>query len=925
MEIATSLSQLGIFEPHGHCFLWRPDLILLHTVSDSITALAYYSIPITLLYFSQKRQDLPYKWIFVLFSVFILACGTTHLMAVWTIWNPDYWLEGAIKAVTAAVSLVTAVLLWPMMPRLLELPSPALLAAANQELRKEIAERKHAQAELSGIRQDLERQVQERTAELSQANAALRADIAERKRAEEELRRSEAYLAEAQRLSHTGTFGWIVSSGEIFWSEETFRIFEYDRATQPSVERVLQRVHPEDKALVQQLIDRASQDGKDLELEYRVLVPSGSSKHLHVVAHRVRDESRKVEFIGAVMDVTAAKMAEQRLKQDEMELRQLVDVVPQHIFVLEPDGSFLYANRRDLEYTGLTLEEVLAPDFLNRIFHPDDLERLRDEREHAIARGVPWESEARLLGKNGQYHWFLIRINPLRDEQGRIIRWYGTRTDIEDRKRAEDALRESEEQWRDVFENNPTMYFVVDPAGIVVSVNPFGAEQLGYTVDEIIGDSVLKVFYEPDRETAKEKVALCLEQPGRSMSWELRKVRKDGTMLWVRETARAALRAKGPIVLVACEDITERKRSEEASLRLVAIVESSSDAIIGKNLDGIVTSWNKGAERIFGYSAEEIIGKPITMVIPPERLDEESRITERLRHGERIESFETVRRRKDGQDIYVFLNISPIKDATGTIIGVSKIARDITESKRSEEALRKAQAELAHVTRVTTLGELTASIAHEVNQPLSGIVLNGNACLRWLGGVSPNLDEAREAAQRIVRDGNRASDVITRIRALARKTSEEKARLNMNDVIQEVAALAQGELQKNGVVLRMELAGDLPQVLGDRVQLQQVILNLVMNGIEAMASVADRPRELLIRSCQHESDKVLVAVQDAGMGIDRENVEQIFNAFYTTKSQGMGMGLAISRSIVENHGGQLWVEPNDGPGATFQFTLLKYQ
>lgn len=238
MEIATSLSQLGIFEPHGHCFLWRPDLILLHTVSDSITAFAYYSIPITLLYFSQKRRDLPYKWIFVLFSVFILACGTTHLMAVWTIWNPDYWLEGAVKAITAAASLVTAVLLWPMMPRLLQLPSPAQLTAANQELRKEIAVRKHAEAELSGIRQDLERQVQERTAELSQANAALRADIAERKRAEEELRRSEAYLAEAQRLSHTGTFGWMVSSGEIFWSNETFRIFEYDRATKPSVERV---------------------------------------------------------------------------------------------------------------------------------------------------------------------------------------------------------------------------------------------------------------------------------------------------------------------------------------------------------------------------------------------------------------------------------------------------------------------------------------------------------------------------------------------------------------------------------------------------------------------------------------------------------------------------------------------------------------
>ena len=222
------------------------------------------------------------------------------------------------------------------------------------------------------------------------------------------------------------------------------------------------------------------------------------------------------------------------------------------------------------------------------------------------------------------------------------------------------------------------------------------------------------------------------------------------------------------------------------------------------------------------------------------------------------------------------------------------------------------------------MGELTASIAHEVNQPLSGMVLNANASLRWLAGATPNLDEAREALSRIIRDGNRASDVIAKIRALLMKTDMEKERLDMNDAIREVVALAQGEMRRTGVALRAELEGDLPRVLGDRVQLQQVILNLVMNGIEAMSAVTDRSRDLLIRSRQHESDKVLVAVQDSGMGLDPKNMERIFDAFYTTKAQGMGMGLAISRSIVENHGGRLWAVPNDGPGATFQFTLLKH-
>ena len=220
-----------------------------------------------------------------------------------------------------------------------------------------------------------------------------------------------------------------------------------------------------------------------------------------------------------------------------------------------------------------------------------------------------------------------------------------------------------------------------------------------------------------------------------------------------------------------------------------------------------------------------------------------------------------------------------------------------------------------------TMGELTASIAHEVNQPLSGMVLNANASLRWLAGATPNLDEVREALSRIIRDGNRASDVIAKIRALLRKTDMEKERLDMNDTIREVVALAQGEMRRTGVALRAELEGDLPRVLADRVQLQQVILNLLMNGIEAMSAVTDRSRDLLIRSRQHESDKVLVAVQDSGMGLDPKNMERVFDAFYTTKAQGMGMGLAISRSIVENHGGRLWAVPNDGPGVTFQFTL----
>ena len=254
----------------------------------------------------------------------------------------------------------------------------------------------------------------------------------------------------------------------------------------------------------------------------------------------------------------------------------------------------------------------------------------------------------------------------------------------------------------------------------------------------------------------------------------------------------------------------------------------------------------------------------------------------------------------------------------------AKLEVQIAERKQAEEALQQAQADLAHVTRIMTMGELAASIAHEVNQPLSGVVANGNACLRWLAGDSPNLDEAREAAHRIVRDGQRAGDVIARIRTMATKTATTKGQLDMNEAVQEVIALARGELRRSSVTVRTELAADLSPVFGDRVQLQQVVLNLVMNGTEAMISVGERPRELVIRTHNEEADQVRVTVEDSGVGLDPQSVERIFDAFYTTKRGGMGIGLSISRSIVQNHGGRLWVEANRGPGATFQFTLQKY-
>jgi C4-dicarboxylate-specific signal transduction histidine kinase len=265
-----------------------------------------------------------------------------------------------------------------------------------------------------------------------------------------------------------------------------------------------------------------------------------------------------------------------------------------------------------------------------------------------------------------------------------------------------------------------------------------------------------------------------------------------------------------------------------------------------------------------------------------------------------------------------------LRDAEGKVLKFVGTTTDIDDQKRTEEVLRQAQAELAHVTRVTTMGELSASIAHEINQPIAGVVINGKTCLHWLARVkeeSVELAGAREALQRIIRDGNRAGEIVARIRALFKKTESAKEPLDLNETIQEVIVLTRSEMDRQQVALRLNLASDLPPVLGDRVQLQQVMLNLVLNAIEAMATVEGRIRDLVIGTQRDEEGQVLVTVRDSGIGLDAANMAGIFTAFHTTKPAGLGMGLSISRSIVENHAGRLWVTGHEGHGASFHFTL----
>jgi PAS domain S-box-containing protein len=530
------------------------------------------------------------------------------------------------------------------------------------------------------------------------------------------------------------------------------------------------------------------------------------------------------------------------LQQSEDHLRLAIDTIPMMVGIARPDGSSYFLNQRWLEYTGLSLEQGRGQGWQAAI-HPEDLSRFVDEWRAALAAGDPLETEARVQRADGEYRWFLIRTVPLRDDKGNIVKWYGTGTDIEDRKQAEEIRAAQARQ-----------------AGVRADVSA-ALSQPAHSGEFLCGSA--------------EAIVRHLDAAFARI-WTLN---KENNMLELQASAGMYTHLDGP----------------------------HSRIPVGKSKIGLI------AEEKKPHLTNDVMNDP--------------RVTDKVwAQNEGMVSFAGYPLIVQNRVVGVMAMFARQRLTAATLDTLASVADSIAqgiERKRAEDALRKAQGELAHVTRVTTMGELTASIAHEVNQPLSAIVTNGNACLRWLAGNSPNFDEAREAARRIIRDGNRASDVIGRIRALVKKGDTEKAPLDINEAIQEIVSLTHSEIQKSGVVLEMNLAGGLPPILGDRIQLQQVILNLVMNGIEAMNTVTDRPRKLLIRSSQHESDKVLVAVQDSGVGINSQNIEKIFDTFYTTKSQGMGMGLAISRSIVENHGGRLWVVPNEGPGATFQFTLLK--
>ena len=497
-----------------------------------------------------------------------------------------------------------------------------------------------------------------------------------------------------------------------------------------------------------------------------------------------------------------ALRAEAKAARAEREIRLVTDTIPALVWCALPTGAVAYFNQRWLAYTGLTLEQARGWGFIDA-YHPEDRTYVRELTTARIPHAASADdlrSEARLRGVDGKYRWFLGRAMALRDEAGNIVRWYGTATDIEDRKRAEDAMRRSEAYLAE-------------------------AQRLSATG---------------------------------SFGWRV----TSRDVVWSEETYRifGVDRAVKPTIDLVLQHVHPGDR------------------------ELVRYEFNRVAEGNHDFDVEHRLLMP------------------------------------NGLVKYLHVRSHRVKSESGDeeIVGA---VMDLTAARDAQEALHAAQAELAHVNRVTTMGQLAASIAHEINQPITAAVTNANAGLLWLAAQPPGLNEVRDAFDRVIKAGNQAGEVIGRIRALIKKAPPRKDYLAINEAILEVIALTHGEVVKNGVSLQTQLAAGLPLVQGDRVQLQQVILNLIINAVEAMSGVSEGSRELLISAGKDTSSGVLVAVQDSGPELTPESFDRLFDPFYTTKPDGMGMGLSICRSIIEAHGGRLWATMCEPQGALFQFTI----
>jgi PAS domain S-box-containing protein len=748
------------------------------------------------------------------------------------------------------------------------------------------------------------------------------------------LREQERY-ARAMEASDNGCWDWFPASDTVYASPRLLEIYGFTPGTTFSGRDDLVGsipFDPEDRLQMARAIAEHFA-GKTARLDMQMrFARDGETRWVHIVGVTARDSSgAMVRWTGTVRDITQQKRVEEALRESENRFARAVAGSSDGVWDIDLVGRTVYFSPRTRELCGLPPgPEVVPLDgwFENLPLHPEDLPPAVSA--HLSGKVPAYDGAFRFLQPDGVYRWRHLHGVCVRDADGKPLRMAGSMADVDARRRAEDALRESEQRYELAMAASESGYWDWHIPTDRYFASPRAYELGGYSPgttwvsrDEFIARTNMHPEDAAKWEAAREEL---FAGTGERLAMEVRYIVRGETRwhmlqaICKRDDAGKVIRWSG-----SATDITERKRAEDELRRSEAfLAEGQHLSRTGSFSWRVATgeiAWSEQIYRIFKFDP----GVPVTLDLIGSRV-----------HPEDVTLFtDMIDLARGGGDfdyehrllmpdlsvkyLHVIAHATRDKDGRPEYIGA---VQDVTERRLSEEALDKARSDLARVARATSFGALTASIAHEVNQPLSGILTNASTCLRMLAAEPPNIEGAVETARRTIRDGQRASDVIKRLRALFGNKDSAAEPVDLNDAAREVIALASSDLQRSRVILRPELADELPPVTGDRVQLQQVILNLIRNGSDAMRGVEDRPRWLIVRTQPDEDDCVRLTVQDTGVGFGPEVMERLFDPFYTTKSDGMGIGLSVSRFIIERHRGRLWAAPNgDGPGATFCFSI----
>ena len=612
------------------------------------------------------------------------------------------------------------------------------------------------------------------------------------------------------------------------------------------------------------------------------------------------------------------KDAEDALRESEYKLRQIVETVPSLLWSTDPGGKVTHVNQRMLDYSGMQLEEFRHRGW-EAFVHPADYPATTEAFCHAIQTGTSYQGVMRLRQADGEFRWHHARCEPLHDRQGNIIQWYGLCFDIDEGKKAEDLLRRSEAHLAEAQRLSHTGAVAYNGKAIL-----FASEETYHIwgFDPAQGlpsrEVVFQRIHPGDRDWLSGEVRRAVGEK-RRFSIAYRILLPDGTVKHLETIGQPLFSASGKLVEIFATqtDVTERKRAEEA-LRSAIDGIAGLVSILAPN--GEVEAANRQFLEYFGRSLEWIKNWEANDTLHPEDLHRVAEVFKTAIVSGIPFNFELRLRRFDGEYRWFDTRGVPIRDDSGRIVRWYNLLTDIEDGKRALARLEQMQSDFAHVNRVSMMGELVASLSHEIAQPMASTRINARAAQNFLDMRPPDLGEVREALAGIVGQADRAGDIIDRIRDQIRKAPPRKERFDLNEAINEVIVLGRNAIIKNRVWVQTRLAEGPCPVHGDRVQLQQVVLNLFLNAVEAMGTVESAPRDLLI-STRQDRTGVLVAVHDSGPGIHPEHLDRVFNSFYTTKPSGTGIGLSICRSIIDAHGGRLWAEANEPRGAIFQFTL----